>query len=193
MKVIGKTLYHISRENSWNIGDVLIAGEQDNQFWCICKDYSKIVNVDGNPMSIFQMIDTVSNFELTQNNITFLYQNLKDISTETALYIREQVFEEVRQRCYPALPSRQKCLWVCEEDQLPYWKTMNINGQRSLLTLDLNGELFCGDDHWLTKDTFSSVIYAERAKHYWAGEMSSHPRKEFLFYGEAIIKEIAPI
>lgn len=193
MNVENKMMYHISRENSWNIGDILIAGAKENQFWCICKDYSKMIRVNGVEMSIFQMIDQVSDFDVTQNNIAFLYQNLKDISKETAFYIREQVFEDVRSKDYPLLPSRQKCLWVCEEDQLAYWRTMKENCQRSLLTLELNGELFCGDDHWLTADTFSSVVYSERAKHYWAGEMSSTPRKEFLFYGRAIVKNIMSI
>ena len=193
MNVENKIMYHISRENNWNIGDVLIAGKQENQFWSICKDYSKMVRVNGVEMSIFQMIDQVPNFEVTQNNITFLYQNLKDISKEMAFYIREQIFEDIRRNYYPLLPSRQKCLWVCEEDQLAYWKTMKEDCQRSLLTLELTGELFCGDDRWLAADTFSSVTYAERAKHYWAGEMSSAPRKEFLFYGMATVKEITPI
>ena len=95
VNVANKIMYHISRENNWNIGDVLIAGERENQFWSICKDYSPRVIVDGKEMSIFQMIDQVSNFEVTQNNITFLYQQLKDVSKEMAFYIREQNFEDV--------------------------------------------------------------------------------------------------
>ena len=30
MNVENKVMHHISRENNWNIGDVLIAGEQEN-------------------------------------------------------------------------------------------------------------------------------------------------------------------
>ena len=193
MIVENKMMYHISRENSWNVGDVLVCGEKENEFWRICKNYSRTVSVDGKEMSVFQMFKQVSNFEVTQNNITFLYENLKSISKETAFYIREQVFEDIRQKNYPSLPSRQKCLWVSEYDQIPYWKTMKEDCQRSLLTLELSGELFCADEHWLTADTFSSVVYSERAKHYWTGEMSPAPRKEFLFYGKAIVKEITPI
>lgn len=37
MNVEKKTTYHISCENSWNIGDVLVTIERENQFWCICK------------------------------------------------------------------------------------------------------------------------------------------------------------
>ena len=193
MNVENQTMYHISRENSWNVGDVLVCGEKENEFWRICKNYSRTVSVDGTEMSVFQMFKQVSNFEVTQNNITFLYENLKSISKETAFYIREQVFEDIRQKYYPSLPSRQKCLWVSEYDQIPYWKTMKEDCRRSLLTLELSGELFCVDEHWLTADTFSSVVYSERAKRYWAGEMSPAPRKEFLFYGKAIVKEITPI
>lgn len=39
---------------------------------------------------------------------------------------------------------------------------------------------------------FSSIDYVDKAKHYWSGELSSIPTKEYLFYGQAIIKEITP-
>ena len=59
-------MYHISRENSWNVGDVLVCGEKENEFWRICKNYSRTVSVDGKEMSVFQMFKQVSNFEVTQ-------------------------------------------------------------------------------------------------------------------------------
>ena len=193
MKVENKIMYHISRNNSWNDGDIINAGLDENPFWNICKNYSKMIRVNGVEMSVFEMIERVNNFDVTQQNISFLYQVLKDISKETAFYIREQIFEDVRNKEYSMLPSRQKCLWVCEEDQISFWKTINEGRQCSLLTLELTGELFCGDDHWLKADTFSSVEYLERAKHYWSGEMSTNPRKEFLFYGKAIVKGVSSI
>lgn len=185
MKVKGKTLYHISRANTWQIGDTITAGQQYNPFWKNCIDFSPYVSVNGHKMPIFEMFDSVSTFDVTQQNIDFLYQNLKTVSKETSFYIREQVFETVRINSFPNLPSRQKCLWVTDYDQISYWKTMSQNMQRYLLTLELDGELFCGDDRWLTADTFSSVEYADRAMHYWSGDMSLSPRKEYLFYGQA--------
>lgn len=191
MRVQNRVMLHISRENKWKIGDTLTSGLKENPFWLFCKNYSPIVTVNQQMMPLFKMFDQFSTFDVTQGNIEFLYQNLKSISKEVAFYIREQVFEEVRKEHFPYLPSRQKCLWVTEEEQLPYWKTMADNEQRYLLTLELNGDLFCGDAYWLTADTFSSIEYEKRANHYWSGKLSTIELKEYLFNGDAIIKEIS--
>lgn len=193
MKVQKQVMYHISRENHWYVGDLIIAGNKDNPFWLACRDYSPKVSVNNEIMSIFEMIDKKYDFDLSKNNIDFLYNKLADVSKEFAFFVREQVFEDYRVCNYPDLPSRQKCLWVTESNQLPYWKTMSQNTQRSLLTLELDGDLFCADEHWLAANTFSAVTYWERAAHYWAGDMSESPIKEYLFCGTATIKEITPI
>lgn len=186
-------MYHISRSDHWKIGDVLICGEKENPFWRKCKDFSPEVRIDDQKMSLFEMFEKVKGFSAVQQNISFLLENLKLISKECAFYIREQAFEDVRQRRYPELPSRKTCLWVTAADGVEYWKTIVTTGQRFLLQLELKGKLFCGDDHWLEIDTLSSVKYAERAEHYWAGEMSSQPNKEYLFSGRAIVKNVSAL
>lgn len=189
MRDKNKILYHISRDNNWKIGDVIIAGEKENEFWKKCKDFSPVVNVNEESISLFEMFNRCKTFDVTENNVNFLYQHLKGISKEVAFYIREQVFEKVRSEYFSDLPSRQKCLWLTDIKSLDYWKTMS-NDRRSLLTLELNGNVFCGDDCWLTANTFSSVEYEKRALHYWNGEHSKMPIMEFLFYGQAIVKNI---
>jgi hypothetical protein len=98
-------MLHISRDNKWKIGDTFTVGLQENPFWLICKNYSPKVKVNEQEMSLFKMLDQSPNFEVTPNNIDFLYNNLKEVSKEVALYIREQVFEEVRKEHFPQLPS----------------------------------------------------------------------------------------
>jgi hypothetical protein len=61
------------------------------------------------------------------------------------------------------------------------------------LTLELSGDIFCGDACWLSVDTFSSIEYAKRAKCYWSGRQSSISPKEYLFNGEATVKAISLI
>lgn len=185
-----RILYHISDLKDWKIGDIIESGAFENRFWKRCKTFDKQVSVNGNIMSVFDMIDRFSTFDVTEDNINFLYDNLKTISKETAFYIREQVFEDVREREYPNLPSRQKCLWVTGKEKIPYWKTIHSSGTQYLLTLELEGDLFCGDDYWLTANTFSSEVYEERAKHYWTGEKSSSPNEEYLFCGKATVVAI---
>lgn len=191
MNVERLTMYHISRQDHWKVGDILTAGVEDNEFWSICKDYNRTFKVDGREMTVFEMINNVETFEVSQQNIRFLYMVIKRISKEYAFYVREQIFEAVRREYFPQLPSRQKCLWVCEEDQISFWADSKTDKEpRRLLTLELTGDLFCGDDYWLDADTFSSLTYTDRAHHYWAGELSDDPHKEFLFTGTAVVKAI---
>ena len=193
MHNLNKEFYHISRQNNWSVDSVITAGINENPFWCTCKNCSVLVTVNQQQMPVVEMINQKYSFDVTQENIDFLYQTIENVSKETALYIREQVFEDVRKSNFPNLPSRQKCLWLCDEKTLPYWNTAVTGPQRYLLTLKVEGQLFCGDDNWLTADTFSSVEYANRAKQYWSGEMTANPRKEYLFYGEAVVKDITQI
>lgn len=188
-----RIMYHISKEAKWKPGDKIISGKYENPFWVQCKNYLPHVIVDNQSMSLFRMFDTVTNFEVTQQNIDYLYINLKNVSIESALYIREQVFENIRQSLFPQLPSRQKCLWLTELDQIDYWKTKVIAENQFILSLEVDVDLFCGDDYWLTANTLSAIEYANRAVHYWSGEMSDVPIKEYLFNGTAIVKEVTTI
>ena len=192
-EVSGITMYHISRDSHWKQGDLICSGEKDNPFWTKCKDYSPKMSVNGRVMSLFEMFDEQINIDATKDNVDHLYNNLKTVSKECAFYIREQVFEDVRKTSYPQLPSRQTSLWVAEIDQIDYWKGIVTSGPRFLLCLELDGFLFCSDDYWLSADTFSSVEYEKRAKHYWAADMSENPRKEFLFSGKAVVTDVHPL
>lgn len=190
MNIQKNILFHISPKNIWKIGDTIIAGKQENPFWLACKNYSPRIEVNEETISMFTMFDKYPQLDLTQDTLNYIYQLLKNVSKEMAFYIREQVFEDVRKEFYPKLPSRQKCLWLSDEDGLSYWRTMTIGEQQYLLTLELDGNIFCGDEYWLKADTLSSIEYANRAKHYWSGDMTNRSVKEYLFYGQAIIKDI---
>ena len=187
------TMFHISKKLDWKIGEIITCGKEYNPFWIACIDYNPKTALNGEQMSFFELFERCTDIEPTEDNVKHLYTNLKTISKECAFYIREQVFEDVRKMYYPDKPSRQTCLWVSEADQLPYWKTMASNIERTVLTLELNGVLFRGDDYWLKADTLSSIEYAKRAHHYWSGEMSDNPHIEYIFHGNATITNIMNI
>lgn len=186
-------MFHISKRLDWQVGDTLVCGKEYNPFWIACANYNPKTALKGEQISLFDLFDRCIDIKPTEENVKSLYNNLKTISLECAFYIREQVFEDIRKTYYPDKPSRQTCLWVCDADHLSYWKTMAADAERTLLTLDLDGSLFCGDDYWLKADTFSSVEYAKRAHHYWASEMTVNPRKEYLFCGTAIVTNVEVI
>jgi len=191
-QIQGKLLYHISRENNWEIGQTVVAGEQENPFWGSFKKYNPQESLSGEKLPLRKILRKYSTcpWDVSQNTVNLLYQHLKDMSTEFAFYVREQTFESVRKECFPQRPSRQKCLWLTDKNQIPYWLTLNPKTPRSLLTLDLCGEIFCGDAYWLEADSFSSFEYVDRAQRYWSGEWSCNPRIEYMFCGTATVKRI---
>ena len=157
------------------------------------KNFSPSLLVNNEEIPLFQVFEKYNQFDLTQNNLDWLYTQLQTVSKETAFYIRERVFEDVRKELFPHLPSRQKCLWISEEKQLPYWRTISPELHKTILELELDGNIFCADDYWLQANTLSSIEYTERAKHYWAGEIVSEEHLEYLFSGTAIVKDIISI
>lgn len=193
-QVYNKILYHISRENSWVIGQILTVGKEENPFWSKCKDYSPMVILGEKSIPLRKLLKQCQEppFPPSEENFQWLYEQLKNMSQEFAFYVREQTFEDVREQYYPELPSRYCCLWLAEKDTIPYWKTMD-NCPRSLLELELQGTLFCGDEYWLHTDSLSSCEYTKRAHHFWRGEMSQEPRKEYMFCGKALIKNVSQI
>lgn len=194
-RVWKKYFYHISRSNEWSMGQNVVVGKMENDFWRMCKQDVNRVVFDGIEMSVFELINLIENdelnisFDVTRESVEFLFKNLSHVAKESALYKREQTFEEVRKKYHHKLPSRQKCLWVCDEKNLEYWKMACPKG-KTLLTLELTGKIFCGDNGWLITDTLSNMVYEERARHYWNGEMLEGSPKEYLFCGKATVKKI---
>lgn len=184
-----KNMFHLSTKLDWSIGDKITAGEIENPFWSMCKNFSPALDVYGQRMSPFEMFERYPTFPPSNESINFLYTHLKGISSECALYIREQIFEQIRKEKFDSLPSRHKCLWLTDNENLNYWKT-KLEKNHIILTLDLDGDIFCGNDYWLTANTLSSVDYEQRALHYWNGELNSQFGNEYLFYGQAIITDI---
>ena len=159
MRIENETMLHISRETNWKIGDKIIVGEDENPFWNVCRNFSPVVEVNGQKMPLFEMFTRCESFDVTESNINFLYYHLKGISKEVAFYIREQVFEDVRKEKFNSLPSRHKCIWLTDDENLAYWKTMSEE-RRALLTLELNGDIFCGDDlrFFVFHDKYPSIL-----------------------------------
>ena len=184
-----KKWLHISRETSWKIGNKIVAGEEFNEFWKGCKTFSP--TIEG--ISCCDLINVPDEDWNKLFKPTLLAKGLKTVSKEFALYKREQVFEQVRKEQFNDLPSRQKCIWLTDEENLEYWKTMSTE-EKCLLTLELQEEkMICCDESWLYIDTFLDDEYERRARNYWTGSVSNAPHLEYLFYGTAIVKNIERI
>ena len=191
-----KILYHISKEKLWAVGTQVSIGKTYNPFWQYYVDFSPEFMLNENKYLLCEILNTrypSPKPPIGEETIEVIYNRLLDISKDFSLYIREQTFESVRMRYYSELPSRQKCLWLTDENNTDYWKGQVLTGEGYLYTLKVSGNLFCGDNIWLHADTFSASIYEDRAKKYWSGETEQNPNLEYIFCGEATVLDLQSI
>jgi hypothetical protein len=160
-----KTYYHIQRRVNWN----------PNQLWEVGQNY--FIGQDKNPF--FKVFDYGIG-----NDIGHFYR-----------LTREFIFEEVRKEHFPMFPSRNKCLWVIEDndENKEYWKQalVNQNTEFRLIKLSLTGKIFKANQQHLQSGNFTLDTWRQKAFRYWAGASGERPEEsEVLFEGFAQVVEI---
>lgn len=188
-------LFHITKDFKWKIGDIIQAGSVTNPFWNLCRDYRPTIICNNQRYDLFSFFSQYKgeSFEVSANNLIWLFDTFRSNIKECAFYIREQIFEEIRKTYTPEHPSRQTCLWLTDLANLEYWKTAKSGGNLRILRMELDGTVFAADETWLHADTLSSVEYTQRAIRYWSGETSERNHIEYLFSGKAVIIDIEEI
>ncbi|AND39635.1 DUF2441 domain-containing protein [Cytobacillus oceanisediminis] len=108
--------------------------------------------------------------------------------------LREYVFEDIRSKLFPELPSRQTCLWVVpmkKAEDIIYWKTQ-LDVDRQFILLELTGKVFSTDESHLhiRPENFRNIKELEgKAKDYWGAEPGDSV-EENLFEGKFKVLEI---
>lgn len=98
-----------------------------------------------------------------------LLRAAREVTHSQLMFIREEIFEEVRSNYFPHLPSRKTCIWVCTRESLEFWwQTLNPGNQK-LLRLNLTGSLYVADQRHLLADTYRHNDIRARAFEYWTG------------------------
>lgn len=184
-----KTYYHINTGNKLNVGDILNIGDRYNNFYHeIYNSESLLDEKDANEILIDKrknknyIIKDIDEFKL-------IYETINN----SAMITREIIFEEVRKEINNELPSRLKCLYVCEslneiEEWLNIFKRTNKKDYQ-ILELELTGKVFTGDASYILRQNISLNKKREQAKKYWNGnKINNH--NETLFEGIAVVKKI---
>lgn len=123
-----------------------------------------------------------------------------DRLTEYLLYIRESLFEEVRQQYFPQCPSRQKSIWLIphNENSLSFWKEAlrvnELNIPYQVLELVCSGNIFYGNEKYLkTSPELTFNNYRQYAFNYWNGSdtnLKENIDVECIFSGYFTVKEV---
>lgn len=100
---------------------------------------------------------------------------------------REDTFEKIRQNIQPQYPSRKKCLFLCLESHLNYWKdSLHRSVGIQIFKIELiKGKIVFIDEAIYNIERFSNDEMMEDAKDYWQGEeLETSPIYTGLFEGK---------
>jgi hypothetical protein len=110
-----------------------------------------------------------------------------DISRYYSVMLREVVFENLRLREYPVLPSRTTCLWVSKslEDARYWFNRIPFEGDKKILEIEVhNGSAHEAWEGHLTNFPENIIETQERARKYWSGRRANDGRSEVLVAGD---------
>jgi hypothetical protein len=209
LKIENEEFFHIQRLNDinmeWFIKNKYRVGENFNRF-------HKVLNTDlgshrqsnvSNKLLINYMdeilqLKSSSTEECYKklyferlDHISLLKNTLRDVQSSFRHYlqwIQEEIFENVRLNNFSDLPSRQKCLWICSYEDLPYWWGKFENACKKILKISATGIIHKADGHFIVADTFSINEIEKRAFDYWSGLIQNKDEIEYLFQGEIFVQ-----
>jgi hypothetical protein len=165
---IDETFCHIQREENWQIGDEYLIGLEENNLTKQLETEKKIY-AEGSIQ------------ELEQNEI----KQKAEYFSSYHMFVRETVFEDIRLKYFPELPSRRHGIWLCKEgDNLNYWKS-KLHNLGTTFEVQVTGKIHkvCAKNLSSDGAVLSRALYSQQAFKYWSGQIHSEESVEYLFIG----------
>lgn len=185
--------YHIHKkgnlDNEWKAGNTIDFGKEYNQFFLeSLLINSKIIYKDKE-----YPIENLYNYFINNNDynsILKLTNNYNALLSEYQILIRELGLEQIRNKYYPNLPTRQKCIWLCRNNQIDYWKKRINDDNIKIFKIKIFNKpsRFNEARLPLPSDSYSEIL--KKAKDYWTYNNEFEDEKdEYLYIGKITILE----
>lgn len=120
-------------------------------------------------------------------------ERISDLLNEYQILIREIGYENVRLDEHKNLPSRTKCIWLCKEKQLNFWKEMLKNNKYKIFEVEtIEGNLYKTNNNFIAGPINSYNTILKMAKQYWNyTNIEEKENDEYLFCGKLkILREL---
>lgn len=214
MQVVDEEFYHIHRknyhQNLWQIGNSLETPKDNfNYFFesMLTKPHQKVFD----NFKEFGLIDYLNNHihgflkfnnskglkELKDNNpeiqgfnshiLGLLKQTFHSLAQSRGM-LREIIFEDYRLKHFSDLPSRQRCFWLSDKEDLEKWWTeFNDNDNKIIFKVNVTGKLFRTDGSLIQIDISKFTEFFDLAKEYWYlqfNHQNDKIQKEVIFEGK---------
>lgn len=167
-----QVFYHIQKVNhsglSFQLGHTYFIGEEKNPFIKFYDNFSASKYFDGTLAKASALL------------------------SEYFIFTRETIFEEIRLKYFPHLPSRQYCIWLIPKTQnqlehLAYWiQKLCSNGENyQILELKCSGKIIYLNEKFIVGTPHNLNELRQLAFKYWSGTDANKniPGIECLFEG----------
>ncbi|TAJ08484.1 MAG: DUF2441 domain-containing protein [Nitrospirae bacterium] len=192
--------YHINRRAAWapyqflQAGSILDVGGTTNPYFAFFENHKKTYPVtqrDGSTINVsgVRFLGAVANDEV---NSTALPGIAHDLAKHLVAFLRELIWEDVRRKEFPHLPSRQRCIWLIPSlAGVRYWlKRMEVAADFQVLRLHVQGRIHTASETHLLGDSESLNTAIQMARQYWLGIVESIETQETIFEGRVHVLEV---
>ena len=196
--VESQTFFHVSVAKPYKtvllLHQSLSVGICNNPFFHFYEGVREypIAQQDGSLLYI-EAIDWLNNVRLgriTPASPAILANIAHEVAEHYVILTRELIMEEMRKEITSEAPSRQRCLYLCENEvHAHYWRD-RIGDGGVICSLKCTGILHRADARLLLADSEPLSLTRERARSYWNGEMTESPEREVLFEGDAFVTAV---
>ena len=192
--------YHVNRLVGWSPysfldeGTVLNVGGESNPYFRFFEKYRKTYPVTQNDGSELQVLGVrfLRAVRSGEVNSTELPNVAHDLARHLVTFLRELIWEDVRRREFPHLPSRQRCMWLIPSlDGVRFWiARMGVTDHFRVLRLRVQGRIHTASETHLLGDSVSLEEAIRLARQYWLGIVEDPVSQEVIFEGRVEVESI---
>lgn len=201
-RVDGATFYHFHKSGNyddlWRVGnEITFDGKSFNQYYAYYSDYKPTFVLYNQINPLQTLPDFVKDLQESAKSLDFnirelinLPAKLSEIITDLTVWIREEIFEDVRKTQFPDRPNRKTCLFVCDKSKINYWKGQLAapSVDIKIFRLSLTGTIFRANERYVHRDKYGTAYFCNNAVKYWQGiQGDDNEDEEILFLGKAKI------
>lgn len=197
--------YHINRLMPYSpygllhVGDEMNVGGSSNPFfrffetqrvaYPVGMDDGSVIQVPG--MELLHAVKTGAIPDTTTDTLAAIAD---EVARHFMKYVRELIWEDIRKKEFPHLPSRQRCVWLIpNQDGVKFWlRWMGIEQDFQVLRVQVQGRLHKASESYLLTDSEPMKETIQKARQYWLGIVEEAETEEIIFEGRMRVVEVMP-
>ena len=194
-------LYHVHKfnqfDNLYQEGNSFVIGNEYNEFTKELMSTPTTSMANGSSCSFSTLFDHFAFDTLNKDEKILAYEDIKAYLFDSVINTREMLLEQKRLESFPNLPSRYKCIWLCDENGVGTWVySLNCFDGFNVFEVEVNTEendkLFKAEATLLPQFGESNFDILKKAEIYWSNGIKVPKEEsvsEYLYTGNVRIRK----